>query len=311
MDKEKFKLSSSRIKTFEDCSTRYGYRYFYKIPEAKNAGALLGSIVHTVFECLTKSRRKSHFDKIIQSKWIAGSASVQRLVEKLLKRDGIYNPENLLLVNDMIMVGLQNDFFPKKGSVIGVEQEFIIENKDPEYIITGFIDKLIQYGKKFKIIDYKSQKNKFTAEELSGNLQAMVYSLFLKKQQPKAASVVNFILLRYKKKPIQEVSFTEDQLLGLEYYLSILYKRLQKFSEKDMFINPAVNNQEKSWLCRAGKTWRCPYLDPFEYFVLLNKDGKVVSSDFKKENLTIKNEGDTIQARYHNGCEAYNKNQEI
>jgi ATP-dependent helicase/DNAse subunit B len=305
MDKEKFKLSASRIKTFEDCSTRYGYKYFYKIPEKSNDGARIGSVLHTVFESLINKRHKHHFDDIINKGNATGNAPIQRLIEKHLKKNNLHTPENVLLVNDMLMVGLENDFYPKKGNVVGVEKEFIIEEKD--YVITGIIDKLIEHGKKFTIIDYKSQKNRFTDDELKGNLQGMIYSLFLKKNYPKFASVIKFILLRYKKKPIQETEFTDDHLAGLEYYLSILYKRLQKFSEKDMFINPAVKNQEKSWLCRAGKTWRCPYLDSFDYYVSLDEKGKVLSSAFNMESLTIKPNHATLEKRSYNGCEAYQK----
>ena len=49
--------------------------------------------------------------------------------------------------------------------------------------------------------------------------------------------------------------------------------------------------------------WRCPYIDGYDYFSLIDKDGKEVSSSFKKVELEkIKTKGQKIKKQKYDGC---------
>ena len=57
-------------------------------------------------------------------------------------------------------------------------------------------------------------------------------------------------------------------------------------------------------MCKIGK-WRCPYLDPYDYFVIVDKSGKEINKSFKKKDLEKKllpEEGQKIEERKYDGC---------
>jgi hypothetical protein len=206
----------------------------------------------------------------------------------------------------MIVVGLQYDFFGEKDAeVVGIERKFLLDKEKPAYKALGYIDKIVKKGKNIKITDYKSSKYKFKGEELESNIQAMMYTLAAKKEWPDAEDIlVEFLFLRFPRSASQEIRVTEDQLAGFEYYLEHIYKIINKFNEDDARTNYAADKQDVRWLCKAGKTWRCPYLDPVEYYVLTDEDGEVVKSSFKEEGLK-KEEGYSIKKMRYAGCPAH------
>ena len=307
MNKNNKVLSASRVKTLDTCSWTYWCNYHLKIPQKANSGALRGSLCHLVFELLLKDRHQHHYKKILKNNGIAGSPAIKRLVIKHLTRDGIIDDdESYKLCDKMIVVGLQYDFFGPKGSkVIGIEEKFLLDKTDPTYKAMGFIDKVVRKENKIKIVDYKSSKYKFKGEELTSNIQAMMYTLAAHKMWPDVKDIiVEFLFLRFPKSASQEIRVSDEQLAGFEHYLEHVYKIINKFSEKDAKLNYAANNPDAQWLCKAGKTWRCPYLDPLEYYVLVNGSGEVVKSSFEKDKLKLKPDHEIKKMKYA-GCPAH------
>jgi len=303
-------LSASRIKTLETCSWSYWCNYHLKLPQKQNEGALRGTVCHLVFEMLVKKKHKKHFDKIFKGGSIKKSPAVHRMVMKhLTQMENSFdlpmtNEENTELVDDMIVVGLNCDFFGWGGKVDKPELEFLLENKDPEYKIRGFIDKPIVYkrGKKIKIVDYKSSKYKFRGEELHSNVQAMVYTLAAQKEWPDYKPTVEFQFLRHPRKPLQQLQFNQEQLRGLEYYLAHTFQIINNFTEETAKTNYAADTKKNSWLCKIGK-WRCPYIDSYDYFVTTNEEGEEINKSLKKEILQNKLEaGQKIEIRNYAGC---------
>ena len=308
-------ISASRAKTLETCSWTYWCNYHLKLPQKQNEGALRGTIVHLLFELILKPRHLKHF-KAIDSKFeISASLAVDTLVKKLCKQFEekydlpMTNQDNYDLINKMIVVGLKYDFFGKGGKVIEPEYEFLIDNENPRYKVRGFIDKPIRYEDgSIKIVDYKSSKKKFSKSELDGNLQAMIYSLASRKFWPEYKPKVEFLFLRFPKSPSQELEFTDEELTGLEHYLAHVYEMINNFTEEDAKSNYAKNKDGYQWLCKAGRTWRCPYIDPFDYYAIKNKDGKVVRSSFKND-LTPK-EDETLEKLKYEGFPAWPSQQQ-
>jgi ATP-dependent helicase/DNAse subunit B len=316
-------LSASKIKTFESCSWKYWCNYHLKLLQENNDGARRGTVCHLIFELLVDSRHKKHFDLILLSKSLSSSEPVSRLVRKALKREGGYSEENYLLCEEMIVVGLGNDFYGKKGVVTSPEKEFLLESEKPKYKIRGFIDKPIEYEKKLKIVDYKSSKNKFNNKELKSNVQAMAYTLASKKLWPKLKNViVEFLFLRFPKSPSQQIRFTKEQLSGFEYYLEHIYKIINNFTESNAKSNFASSHpmpkrdegfcgplncgfaKHKGQLKKNGELmWHCPFKFDFNYYSLVDKDGKLLKNSFNKESLDdTKGE---IQLKAYKGCPAH------
>ena len=303
-------LSASRLKTLETCSWSYWCNYNLKLPQKQNEGALRGTVCHLVFEMLVKKKHKKHYDLIIKGDSLKGSPAVYRLVMKHLTQMEqsfdlpMLNEENTTLMNKMILVGLRCDFFGIGGSVDKPEHEFLLENDDPPYKIRGFIDKPILYkkDKQIKIVDYKSSKNKFRGEELHANIQAMVYTLASKKEWKGYKPTVEFQFLRFPRQPLQQLQFTDAQLSGLEYYLSHAFGVINNFTEETAKTNYAADTKKNSWLCKIGK-WRCPYIDAYDYFVIVSKEGEEIKKALKKKDLQKDlKEDQKIETRSYDGC---------
>ena len=299
MEKQSLKtLSASRIKTIETCSWIYWNNYHAKVPQSQNDGALRGTICHTVFELLLNKRHLKNYKKIIKKNAIDGDKGVDKLVKKLSAKVKL-DESNYKLLNDMILVGLKNDFFGEGGEIVKPEYDFDITNEEPKYHIKGFIDKPIKIKKEMHIIDYKSSKYKFRGDDLEANIQAMMYSLASKKLWPKLKPIVKFLFLRFPKQPIQELIFTDEQIKGFEHYLEHINDYINKFDEESARANFAVDSQKNKWMCQVGG-WKCPYKDPYKYYVKVNEKGEVVETSLENNFKDIK--GFKVETRDYEGC---------
>jgi hypothetical protein len=108
--------------------------------------------------------------------------------------------------------------------------------------------------------------------------------------------------LRFPRKPSQILEFNDDQLLGFEYFLAEVYKKINDFSEQDAKSNYAKNSYKNAWLCKIG-SWRCPYIDGYTYWQLTDKDNNVVSKSLKNDLVASK--GQKIVKKSYEGCPAH------
>jgi len=298
-------LSASRIKTLETCSWVYWLNYHAKVPQSQNDGALRGTICHTIFELLLNKRHLKNYKRIIKKNSIDGDKGVDKLVKKLSTKVKL-DESNYKLLNDMILVGLKNDFFGEGGKIVKPEYDFDITNEEPKYHIKGFIDKPIKIKKEMHIIDYKSSKYKFRGDDLEANIQAMMYSLASKKLWPKLKPIVKFLFLRFPKQPIQELIFTDEQIKGFEHYLEHINDYIDKFNEESAKANFAIDNQKNKWMCQVGG-WKCPYKDQYEYYVKLNENNEIIETSLNNDFKDIK--GFKIETRKYDGCPKWNKSE--
>lgn len=296
---EKKYLSASRIKTLENCSWLYWCNYHLKVPQDSNSGAQRGTIVHLILELLLSPKRKKYVTKLKKANTIEAVPSINRLVRKHIKKE-LLSAEDYEMCDEMILVGLNNEFFGKRGAKkIDPELEFKIENDSPKYNIRGFIDKFIEYKNKLEIHDYKSSKQKFKGDELDSNVQAMMYSLVAKKLKPELESLVKFIFLRFPKQPLQEVQFDKESLEGFEMYLEYINEIINNYNEESAKSDFAADKgmpkkgfsgqllcgfaKEPGQLKKNGDLmWHCPYKFAFDYYEHLDKDGKVIATSKKK-----------------------------
>jgi len=305
-------LSASRIKTLESCSWSYWCNYHLKIPQKTHEGAVRGTVVHLIFELLLNSRHRKHYDLIIKESNTEASKPIVRLVKKQLKKRKELTKENFEMCMAMILVGLNNSFFGtgEETEEPAPELEFFLESKRPPYKIRGFIDKTFKYKDKVKIVDYKSSKYKFKGEELTANVQAMAYTLASKKKLfPKVKDIeVEFVFLRFPRRPSQQIKIPQEQLKGFEHYLAHVFKLVNNFDYQTAKTNFASDSPKVRWLCKAGATWRCPYLDPVEYYALKDEFDDILKTSLEKKDLgEPKNDQRIVKLRYE-GCPAHQYN---
>lgn len=224
---------------------------------------------------------------------------IKRLIIKKLKKSGFDSEENRKDLYDWVFTGINQNFYGDEGGQIQEpEKEFLLESKEPLYKLKGFIDKCILYDNKAHIFDYKSQKMKFKGDDLTGNIQALSYVLAAKKFWPKIPKVVvEFLLLRFPRKPSQQVEFTNKELKGFEQYLAYCYNIINNFTEKLAVTNFAADKPDKRGLCQSKSgSWTCPYLKPVDYWVSLDKDGEIIKSSFTEI------QGEKVEKRHYDGC---------
>jgi ATP-dependent helicase/DNAse subunit B len=310
INKEKIKLSASKIKTVEGCSWLYYSKYILKFPDTSNSGASRGTICHLIFELLLTDRHKKYFEDLCSGKaGIIKNPAIHRLILKNAKKLKVDDEENLDLIYMMIQTGLQSDFFCNGSLLVEAESEFKLEEEN--YIINGFIDKLAKFNDTdYKIYDYKSSKAKFSKEEIDFNLQNLMYSLAVFKTKGHIPDV-SFIFLKFKKQPIQEAPKpTEEQLEGFKAYLAYIAGYLSKFDEKNSTENLAANSPKKKWMCGSdvqGK-WICPSRLAATYYVGTDANDKYVRASLKREDLLNDAKVALIKKTEYKGCPYWIKN---
>lgn len=327
MSEEKMKpLSASKIKTLEGCSWMFWCNYHLKLPKSENDGSRKGTICHNIFELLLNPKNRKYYDLAIKLHSVIKIPSIKRLILSYAKKSElVISPEVISQIDNMILVGLKTDFFVAGGQIIKPEYDFEIINEGPRYYIKGFIDKPATKGMELIIDDFKSSKKQFSGEDRESNIQALIYSLAARKIWPDFKPVVRFIFLQFPDDPIQKIEYSNDVLKGFELYLSQTQKLVDSFNEEKAKANFAVNKPQPSsgefsgkLLCGFAKSpnqlkkdgtpmWACSYKWAFDYWVLKDEDGSIITSEMDKNKLKIK-EGQKIEKMHYAGCPAHNKN---
>jgi hypothetical protein len=309
------RLSASRVKCANECSWRYYCKYVLKIPDTSNDGARRGNVTHAVLETLlrlNKPRRKQYAEAILDSKDPYIIPSVKRMIRTQARHFELeLTEENEAMVKGFILVALKFDFYLEGLDLQDPELAFDhFEDSETRYRMIGFIDKFAISGDYARIVDYKTSKAKFSEEEIGFSIQALMYMLALKKLYPNLKKIdCDFLFLKFSQKPLQRVSLEgnmlEESLRGVEEFLHYMSESLLGFDLDRAVSNFAADSESKKWLCgRNPKAWKCPYRNEVKYYVVLDKDNNVVTSDRDRSKLCPK-EGQTIKARLYTGCPKY------
>lgn len=312
-------LSASRVKTLENCSWLYWCNYHLKLPQIKNEGAKKGDICHLVFEVLLRKNRKHHFKKMVEDGSVTAVPCIERLIKKHIKSLQLHDTtDGFRHIDEMILVGLKNDFYVKGGKLVAPEYRFDITSESPKFRIKGFMDKPFIRDGEVIIDDFKSAKKKFEGEDQESNLQALFYSFAAKCLWPKLIPTVRFVFLQYPRDPIMEVKFTDDALLGFSYYLEATQLKVEGFNEyaaKGHFAadEPSGTNTftgkalcgwatQPNQLKKDGtKMWHCPYRFGYDYYAV-KRDDKVVYTAFNKADIKKLKIGETVEKMHYEGC---------
>ena len=342
-------LSASKIKKAQSCSWSYWATYHLKVPDRSNDGASRGWICHLIFELLGSPHHKPRYDEILLKDSIFACEPIRRLVGYHARRLGVNDKENLELINNMTLAGLHFDFFGgRRGnpteSISEQSFDMTVEEGNKLYRLRGFIDKLFLYKEKSLAVirDFKSSKSVFKGKDLTDNLQDLLYTLAVKRLFPHLkARQVEFVFLKFDLNStgtIKMAQISEEELEGLEMQLTQIQKFLDDFDEEDAVSNFAAPQnypsdgsfggplmcgkdgykiyRGKPLLDKEGNkvvAYICSYRKPLDYYVLKNKDGKIIKSVFteNKDSLTPNlKAGETLELVKYSGCPYWNKTSE-
>ena len=340
--KEMIGLSASRIKTLKSCTWLYYCKYILKLPDVENDGSKKGWIAHVVFESLGNPRHKHHYTKIIKSGDVFSSEPIKRLIKKHCIKKSITDVDSINHIKDMILVGLEYDFFGKSidnPTESHDEFKFDITNDDGDkrYRIVGFIDKLFLFKKKrlALIRDFKSSKKMFKGNDIEDNIQAQIYQLAVKLLYPKYIKTkLEFAFLQFMKKGttdgIQQVDqFDSDECEGFEYILTDLQKYVDTFNSTTAISDIAARRPFPTGgefggplMCGRGVKyrgekkddgslkWHCPYRFPFEFYSVKDSVTKKVLRTYmldKADQISYDESKEELYLEKYNGCPAWKK----
>lgn len=295
-------LSPSRISTCDDCSWRYWCSYKLKLPELKSAAQTRGTLVHKVLEVFLNPKCKNYVNDILSFGGINVRNPIYKYTETLTKQKGLHSELDTIL--EMIFIGLKTDYYCEGHKKIQAEVRFDIENEEYNFRLKGFIDVLADMGDSVLIRDYKTSKSKKTKKDLESDIQGMIYSLAGYQLTGKAPNM-QFLFLRFPKKPEQNYIYPIEQLEGLKPYLSQVQQKIQNFSFDEATKNLAKGGIKWRMLCGTGNEGQhtCPFMKPFAYYALVDNDGEIIKTSFD-ENIKPK-ENQTLIKKFYSGCPAH------
>ena len=316
-------ISKSRIEQYEKCSWAYWCKYHLKIPDFKHQRTMIGTVVHSILESMINPKRKKIVTSIKKKKDIYSYGPMRRFVQSLARREELENIE-WDLINDLVLLAFNLDFYGKKGAKLRKpEEEFKHHNENPRYNIYGFIDLPIEYKNKVTIRDYKCGKRKPSADEKLFNIQSIIYDLALKKQGETRQIESEFQYLDHPDDPIEHGTILdEEEMEGFEYVLADYQEKFENFDEKQAYKNFAADKEprkdtfEGKLCCGFAKfaghkkkdgnpMFYCAFKFAFDYFALYNKEGKLIKT--QKESFDkIPDQWYQKKHRY-SGCPKFNR----
>lgn len=299
------RLSPSRVNTLLTCSYSYYMSYVEKGPRGNSVPTSLGSTTHFVLECLIKPHRKKYSDQILKEGTAYCIPSISRLIQIHCDKFGISSEENLQKISGFILTALKNDFYAKGSVKIEPEHEFDI--KTDLLHLYGFIDQLVFYEDKVKIVDFKSGQ-KPSKETIP--VQALFYELIQKLTNPHLKREIEFRYLKYPRATIVKYEESSDEKLkGFEEWLIHISEYMENFTKAHAHSNFAKNNGNH-FLCGVvgykdnnEPKHLCQWKYPRVFWKLIGADGKQIESSFERAALEKKvKEGEKIESAIHRGC---------
>jgi hypothetical protein len=208
--KKLIKYSHSRLELFTQCPMRYKLKYLDGFNTKESSIHLeLGSIIHKGKEIWGEfllSKEKPDYDFInrvieegidickilfINDEKIHNNTESLKGIEELRKKypesfydicnkSGLTYDEKLNIFSSTFITDLE-EMILNKWKIIGIEKKFeftYVTDKGKEYIIRGFIDRIDQNDKEeLRVVDYKTSKEIFQDDKMSGNQQMFIYSM--------------------------------------------------------------------------------------------------------------------------------------
>ncbi len=294
------KVSPSRLKALDLCSYKFYLNEVLKLPETTHPKALVGTLVHAIFEGYLAKKRSKDLELIVTVGWKGPKLThgrVRRWCQLFSEHHNIpINADEVIDMLDVAFLSIKPYYSPTW--IYYTEKRYEIDFGD--FIISGVIDLLIETPEGPVILDLKSQAIRFDKDELKNSYQSISYQLYVWREYKRAAKVV-YVLLRHpptSRTPLKHIQETpkppESAYKGFEMYLKAMYKYMNGFSLEDAHSNFC----EKKWFCE----YVCQFKKPFKYNSILNiKDNSVVAS-YLPGNTPEPTDEQYVEGREFRGC---------
>ena len=191
--KENFRLSPSKIQTFEDCPLKFKFQHVLRVPTPSKTYFGMGTAIHSVAENMTKLQKdgKESNEKlaleILEKQWDTSSYRNQRTKES---QDKVKSKE---MVKTYLDWAENNPNTP-----VDVEPKFKIILND--VTISGKIDRVEQTPEgDYEVIDFKTGYAYKTKNTIKEDVQMNLYALGTEKLYGKLPKKTSLFYIKYNK----------------------------------------------------------------------------------------------------------------
>ncbi len=191
--KENFRLSPSKIQTYEDCPLKFKFQHVLRVPTPSKTYFGMGTAIHLVAETMTKLQKegKEADEKlaleILDTQWDASSYRNQRTKEK---QDKVKSKE---MVKTYLEWAKKNPNTP-----VDVEPKFKIILND--VTISGKIDRVEQTPEgEYEVVDFKTGAAYKTKNTIKKDVQMNIYALGTEKLYGKLPKKTSLFYIKFDK----------------------------------------------------------------------------------------------------------------
>jgi len=248
-------FSYTRLETFKQCPRKYSYQYVERpdVPKKSTIEAHLGTVCHATVQQIYRDLSLSK---------IMSLEDTEALYQELWDKD---KPENLAIIKeryeeaDYRNTGLRyvRNFYEQNkpfddGKTLGIEKQVHI-SIGGETSLIGYIDRLVDHGDGvLEIIDYKTNKDLPSLQDLETNWQLPLYHLGLTQMMPEIKKVTcTWHFLAHEKK--LSIERTQKDLDDLKEDIIVLIGQIQSTKDFEARASALCSWCDYEILCPARK----------------------------------------------------------
>jgi len=239
-------LSVSRLKLYEQCELAFFFRYVSKgDTEPRGVAADFGTVLHAALELtyawIVREEWSGRFPDERLTAFYREAWQASGLVGVALFQEGLGILRTYALSHAMV----------DHMTIIDVEREFNVDVGG--FVVNGYIDRVDKLGDDWiSIVDYKSNRQLFSRDELDTDLQMSIYGLAARKLYPWAKRVT-FVFHMLRHDTHQGTERTSQEIDDAAGYVVALGKRSEEPRRADEW-KPTLN--PNCSYCDARR--RCP-----------------------------------------------------
>ena len=184
-------LSYSRLSRFEQCPLSFKLQYIDKLPSEPGMPLRFGKVVHAALEVLyRKVVEEEHTGALDEDRALS-------LFADAWAADGLTGLHEFGEGIAMLRAFVRNQGVVDHRDVLAVEKEFRLPVG--RFTVLGFIDRVDRIDDEtIEVVDYKTNRQLFTREEVDTSLQLSLYELAVRRIWPWAKKVrLTFAMLRH------------------------------------------------------------------------------------------------------------------
>ena len=191
--KENFRLSPSKIQTYDDCPLKFKFQYVLRIPTPPKTYFGMGTAIHAVAENMTKLQRDGKEPteelalEILEKRWDTSSYRNQRT------KEGQEKDQSKEMVRTYLEWAKQNPNTP-----VDVEPKFEIKLND--VTVSGKIDRVEKTPDgDYEVVDFKTGSAYKTKNTIKEDIQMNIYALGTEKLYGKIPKKTSLFYIKSNK----------------------------------------------------------------------------------------------------------------